>query len=340
MDKKTVTPSGPKFWFDHKFRQLKAMHRTVNFINGARGCGKTFSFKEDAVKNFLKDGSQFVYMRRYDEELTDAKARELFFPVALKEKYPDHEMIYKQGFYQIDGKIAGFPFALNTMAKNGKSVEYDNVSSVCFDEYIPLDLRFLLDEPTKLNETITTIGRYRGPQFWLIANNLRWNNPYFLRYKISHPEKGKETRLGKTWSFTLPDAAHYKKFMETTPIGAFFLECDPDYFEYAFGNSLLDDDEDFIKKHPGNAKYRFTLKVNGEPLGVWADNNYYYISIATDPTTFFVLELNTGDLKKNKLNVRSGGIYDRFLHEFICDNVYYGNMDIKSKILDIMRYVI
>lgn len=341
MAAKTVQlPTEPKFWFDHKFRQLKAMHRTVNFVNGARGCGKTFAYKEDAVKQFLDDGSQFVYMRRYDEELSDSKARELFFPNALKEKYPDHELIYKQGFYQIDGKIAGFPFALNTMARIGKSTEYDNVTSVCFDEYIPLDNRFLPDEPKLLNESLTTIGRYRGPQFWLIANNLKWNNPYFIRYKISHPDPGKETRLGRTWSFTLPDATHYKKFMETTPIGAFFKECDPDYFEYAYGNALLDDSEDFIKKQPGKAKYRFTLQINGEKFGVWDDNMYYYISPATDPTTFFILELNTGDLKKNRLNVRKGGIYDRFLTEFIQDNVYYSNMDIKSKVLDIMRYVI
>lgn len=337
--KQSEIPKEPKFWFDYKFRKLKAMHRTVNFINGARGCGKTFAFKEDAVDDFLKDGSQFVYMRRYEKTLADAKATKLFFPQALKEKYKEHELKYSNGFYMIDGKIAGFPYALNT-PESGKSTEYDNVANVCFDEYIDLKGHYLTDEVMIFNETLITIGRYRNPQFWLIANNLSWLNPYFLRYRITHPEKGKETRLGKTWSFTLPDSSKYKRFMEKTAIGSFLLECDPEHFEYAFGNELLNDDTDFIEKHPGNAKYGFTLKIDNEAFGVWRDSYFYYISRAVDPSTFFVLELNSTDLKKNKLQFRRGGIFQGFLEGFILDKVRFDNMEIKAKTLDIIRYLV
>lgn len=337
--KQVELPQEPKFWFDHKFKQIKAMHRTVNIVNGARGCGKTFAFKEDAVATFLKDGGQFVYMRRYEKTLADAKATKLFFPQALKEKYKEHELKYSNGFYMIDGKIAGFPFALNT-PESGKSTEYDNVASVCFDEYIDLKGHYLTDEVKIFNEALITIGRYRGPQFWLIANNLSWLNPYFLRYKITHPDKGKETRLGKTWSFTLPDSTKYKKFMEKTPVGAFLKECDPEHFEYAFGNELLDDDTDFIEKHPGKAKYAFTMIIEGEPFGVWRDNFYYYISRSTDPSTFFILELKQAELKKNKLQFRKGGVFQSFLEALLLDKVRFDNMEIKAKVLDIIRYLI
>ena len=328
----------PKFWFDYKFKQIKAMHRTVNIVNGARGCGKTFAFKKDSVETFLKDGGQFVYMRRYDKELTDAKARELFFPLALREMYPEHELVYKQGFYEIDGKIAGFPFALNTPGA-GKSIEYDNVASVCYDEYIDVNGRYLNDEVKLFNEALITIGRFRNPKYWLIANNLTWLNPYFLRWKITHPDKGKETKLGKTWSFTLPRSDKYKKFMETTPVGAFLLECDPDHFEYAFGNELLDDDTDFIEQHPGRAKYVFTLSSDGEELGVWKDS-CYYISRSVDPSTFFRLDVDTKTLKKNKLRFRPGGIFEAFRTALLSDRVFFEDMEIKAKALDILKLII
>ena len=44
-----------------------------NFIVGARGTGKTYGFKQWAIKDFLKTGAQFVYVRRYKQEMKDIK---------------------------------------------------------------------------------------------------------------------------------------------------------------------------------------------------------------------------------------------------------------------------
>ena len=87
-----------KFWFEYTYKRVKACHRLINFVVGARGCGKTFAFKKDAVESFLKDGSQFVYIRRYEKELLEAKARELFFPQDLKKMFPEHELVYRNGY--------------------------------------------------------------------------------------------------------------------------------------------------------------------------------------------------------------------------------------------------
>ena len=40
-----------------------------NFILGARGVGKSYGAKRWAIRDFLKTGKQFVYVRRYKEEL-------------------------------------------------------------------------------------------------------------------------------------------------------------------------------------------------------------------------------------------------------------------------------
>ena len=44
----------------------------LNFIVAERGVGKTFSTKKFCINDFLKNGNQFVYIRRYKSELENA----------------------------------------------------------------------------------------------------------------------------------------------------------------------------------------------------------------------------------------------------------------------------
>ena len=44
-----------------------------NFIVGARGVGKTYGAKRFVIKKFLQNQEQFVYVRRYKDELKKMK---------------------------------------------------------------------------------------------------------------------------------------------------------------------------------------------------------------------------------------------------------------------------
>ena len=63
------------FWSS---QAAKSRNCLFNFILGARGVGKTFCKKEDVINAYLKSGEEFVYMRRYKEELKE-KNMERFF---------------------------------------------------------------------------------------------------------------------------------------------------------------------------------------------------------------------------------------------------------------------
>ena len=52
-------------------RQL-TYNRIWNFVVGVRGGGKTFNTLKYAVEKFLKDGTQFIYLRRQVVQLDDA----------------------------------------------------------------------------------------------------------------------------------------------------------------------------------------------------------------------------------------------------------------------------
>ena len=41
-----------------------------SFVVGGRGLGKTYGFKHWAIRDWIRSGSEFVYLRRYKSELT------------------------------------------------------------------------------------------------------------------------------------------------------------------------------------------------------------------------------------------------------------------------------
>lgn len=49
--------------------KLLSYNALFSFIIGGRSIGKSYWFKRKAVKDFLKHGFQFIYVRRYKEEL-------------------------------------------------------------------------------------------------------------------------------------------------------------------------------------------------------------------------------------------------------------------------------
>src|SRR4051794_26662345 len=72
-------------WYD--FGPVLSHNGAWNIIPGARGIGKTFGAKKLAINAFIKRGDQFIYLRRYKEELI---ARDTFFS-DIAYLYPDWE---------------------------------------------------------------------------------------------------------------------------------------------------------------------------------------------------------------------------------------------------------
>ena len=58
----------------------------INMVIGNRGAGKTFDTKRYTIDKFLKKGTQFVYLRRYQKELETSCDG---FYDAIKKTFPD-----------------------------------------------------------------------------------------------------------------------------------------------------------------------------------------------------------------------------------------------------------
>ena len=60
-----------------------------NFIIGARGLGKTYAAKRYCIKDAIKNGHEFIYLRRTDVE---QKKKETFFK-DIQEAFPDYDFV-------------------------------------------------------------------------------------------------------------------------------------------------------------------------------------------------------------------------------------------------------
>jgi hypothetical protein len=125
-------------------RQL-TYNRIFNFAVGVRGGGKTFNSIKHAIEKFLKDGSEFIYLRRRVVDLDDACAGskgsgDLFADIRAKGYFEGHELKVvsdKAGGYNFycDGKIMGYGKALSTSASR-RSSSKPNVKRIIFDEFL------------------------------------------------------------------------------------------------------------------------------------------------------------------------------------------------------------
>lgn len=291
------------YWDINRPRSYGCM---LNFIVGARGCGKTYGFKKWAIADFLKTGQKFAYVRRFRSEISGEDLKKFFADIILNEEFPDHQFEVKGKSFMIDGKVAGTAIALST-AKIKKSVSYPDYNKICFDEFI-IDkscYHYLPDEVTNFLELVSTIVRMRdNVSVWLLSNAITINNPYFDYFGLSIPygkdiaRKGPEILIEITHNPAFKDAASQTRFGQ--------LVAGTPYGEYAIDNQFLRDNRNFIETKTAAAKYYFTLRFHGREYGVYADfeTGTLYVSGDADKTFPVRFALTDDDHNPNTLIVR------------------------------------
>lgn len=274
-------------WYSPK--KILSYNALFNFVVGARGGGKTYSCKELGINSFLKDKSEFVYIRRYKTEMKKSKPN--FFNDIAK-NYEHVKLDIKGNNAFINDEVAGHFITLSN-AKIEKSVSYPNVKYIIFDEFI-LDKghhHYLPDEVTAFLELYETIARLRDVKVIFISNAVSINNPYFLYFGIDAPyqksiEKyyningnyiniNKEKKQYPDICVEFYENEEFVNVKNKTRFGE--LVKNTKYGDYAVNNKMLRDNNSFIEKKP-QSKYIYTINIEGLDIGFWYDDGYYYVS--------------------------------------------------------------
>lgn len=295
-----------KYWSPER---AFSYNRYLTMVIGARNIGKTYGTKKALVKEFLKSGKQFLYVRRYETHLKHGTVSNFFEKV--KDEFPEHEFKVRHGVFYIDGKVCGSALALSKW-QQFKGSEFPNVYTIFMDEFLKEDdnSRYIPNEPKALLSLAESVFREKimndeNVRIICLSNLTTIANPYFIFFKIT-PDV---TKRFNTFS-------HKKEILVEIPVQQDVIEAkDNSRFGELIKNTPYEtvsnktefayDKNDFIMKRTKESKYKFSLELNGFKLGVWVDveRRLMFMSNAYDEGNKFRYVLDKDDFNEHNLLV-------------------------------------
>ena len=278
--------------------KLLSTHKPYLFSIGVRSAGKSTGFCIHLLKEYMKSGKQFIYMRRTKDEL-EANAHKAFNNAIWiyndyykgKKGYPKIESFeFKNNVYYINEKIAGFAIPLSLQSKY-KSIDFSNVWYVLYDEFLISESggtylggrENMFKECEAIMSLFITVDRRIGEAFRneltmiCIGNNETYQSPVFMRMGIDK-FLTKETRFlnPKNEGWAVEQTFSVKALSEAKKSNAYLLSSD--YTKsYAFEGGIFD--EKFIGCPDGRLYPLFNIAYSGYTYGVYNTENYdIYIS--------------------------------------------------------------
>lgn len=314
-----------------------------NFLIGERGVGKTFSSKKFVINKFLKTGEQFIYLRRYKTEID--KAKKTYFN-DIAHLFTEHEFEVKGDNFLIDKNPCGYAIPLST-TNILKSVCYDNVSTIIFDEFI-IDkgcYHYLQSEVKTFLEFCETVFRLRdNVRVLFLANAITQTNPYFLYFDLKLP-KNKDIAVFKN-GLILLQLMQNNEYRERKKLSKFGqLVADSLYGDYAINNDFLRDNNDFIAKKSGACQFSFAFDYENQTFGVWYnyDAGKVFISSDYEKGTPFRFSTTVENHKPNTLllkNARNYNCWSNLITQFKLSNVYFENIKIKNIVMNLLKIIL
>ena len=308
--------------------------------------GKSFGAKEYVIKQFLKKHSQFIYMRRYDNEIKSIfdSNRDYFDDIA--NFFPKKNLKSKDRKFYIDDECFGFAKRM-TESQDLKSSTYENVKTLIIDEYpIEKNKRYYLpSEGMILMNIFDSIFRNRNDFKVFILGNSVDDIEYcplfsFFNLSLPHNKKGISLFKNNLILVNFINNPEFAKDRESTIIGQ--LAKGTLYEDYAIKNKILNKNNNFIAKKSGSSKFSFAFVFNSKIYGVWNDfkNSKVFVSYDYIDNTPFLLSMSIKDHVPNTMMfnaLKKYNFWKHFLDNFKLGNVYYENQSIKHVVYEIIR---
>lgn len=315
--------------YDKLFSYSEAI---MYFVLGERGVGKSYGAIVRAVKNFLKDGSQFVYLRRYNTEL-DTAVPKFFDALIENDEFEGVELkVIKSrnmSKFLVDGEVAGYAIALST-ANILKSTSFSRVSLIIFDEFI-IDkgsYHYLRNECEQMLDIIETIGRLRDIKILFLGNSISQSNPYFNYFDLSLPYDNQF----KTFRDGLIVVNYIKnmKYREVKKASKFGRLIEgTDYAKYAIDNEFLRDNNNFIEKRNEDAINWNVVILYGRKYGIWIGKKTHRIYVESNYNPLNRMVYSTDEYSHSEDTLVLSAKRDWF--KIVVENYKIGNVRFESQ---------
>lgn len=314
------------------------------FIIGERGVGKSFNTKKFCINDYINHQNQFIYLRRYKEEL-DLACSSFFDDLKKTGLFADHEFEIKPSkkltkFY-MDGELIGYGIALST-SNILKSTAFPDVKNIIFDEFI-LDVgtyHYLKNEVTKLLDAYETVFRLRDGRIFFLGNSVSIDNPYFNYFNLSLPYNSEfKTFADGAILVNYIRNLEYRAMKKQSRFGK--LIDGTDYGKYAIDNEMLRDNNDFIEKKGKNPKFWNNIIVNGRKYGIWhnVENGRVYVSDDIEPNSKFFIAFQMDDHTPESkfLSLKKNSYIKVLIDYYRNGDLFFENLKVKNDFMKILR---
>lgn len=201
------------YWNSENAIKSKAQYK---MIIGERGNGKSYNMKHHVIENFLEKGEEFIYLRRYKEDIKNTSVESYFSDVNIDKltKGQYQSIIAWGGRIYLSKLVNGVLKRSNCMGyymglsawEHQKSSQYPNVTTLLFEEFtashkLGYNVTYLANESEKLMQLVSTIFRNRIGCVYLIGNTVDRTCPYFFEWELNFIPKMKD---GESTEVTIP----------------------------------------------------------------------------------------------------------------------------------------
>ena len=190
-------------------------------VIGERSNGKTYSILEYVLERYVRFGEEFVYIRRFDEDIKYKRGSQIFDNLInnkVIEKMTHGEWndvyYYANKWYLrktdrdnpketvISEKPFGYALSLSS-EEHDKSLAYPNVKNIFFEEFLSRR-NYLPDEFILFTSVLSTVIRLRDDvKIFMAGNTINKYAPYFAEMGLTNV---KTMKAGTTEVYTYGDS--------------------------------------------------------------------------------------------------------------------------------------
>ena len=281
-------------------------------LTGGRGIGKTTGLAAKSVLEYMKNGTEFVYVRRYITELR--KAKSLLDPIINKVKTVGRGNGAVQ--WEVDKKRIGYGVALTAQQSLKSGFDFSNVNILIYDEAIlPRggSYRYLSNEVEMFLELCSTVFRDRkGYKIFILGNNADMFNPYHAYFNIPKFETTFKNKARGIYCELAKNSPKLLKKEQETPL--FKLTQGTAYADYHYNNKVLTFESGRIGEKNPNAELICRFVYNTITLNIYRqsfkeifvelrekvikDNSTYIIMEDDKPNYLYITAYRKSEIKK------------------------------------------
>ena len=331
----------------------------VTMVVGTRGVGKTYGLRRQFVKDWQKDGSRFVEVTRFKNELSGVS--DGYFN-RVGEEFPELDFRTDAKYAYVSPKddknergkrvwhVIGYFCAL-TDAQSYKKRTFTKVRRMVLDEAVIERAdrfhNYLPNEVSKLANLVDTCSRERAdtksirPRVYLLGNACDFSNPYFARYRVpTNLTHGYSWYNNKTFLLHYLEPGEYGVEKLTGTVAGRMMAGTQEA-EISINNQFVMESTEFVQPKPKNAQFMFGLVVNGKRFGIWCDYSegvYYVTNKCLTNANRPVYALTASDNGINYVMAKKADpVMKGFAEMWYMGLVYYENVRVKTDFADVLN---